>query len=92
VSEHEAAATLPGRERAFLDQQFAKFHAVFVIDVEQLDGDTADGGAADQVGPFPAEMRCPFVAAGVEQRRNLAGLFVEAGQVGTLKRIAILTA
>ena len=88
----ELNLTFTWAEHAFLDQQFAEFHAVLVIDVEQLDGDTADGRAADQVGPLPAEMRCPFVPAGVEQRRNLAGLLVEAGQVGTLKRIAIVTA
>jgi len=82
---------LGGRKLACLDQDFAEFNAVFVVDVEQGDRDTADGGAADQARTFPAEMRRPFVAAGVEQRRDLAGLLVEAGQVGTLERIIIIT-
>ena len=66
----------PGGKHAFLDQLFAEFDAVVVVDVEQGDGDAADRRAADQVWPFPAEMRRPFVAAGVEQRRELAGFLV----------------
>ena len=82
---------LCGRKLTLLDQDFAEFDAVLVVDVEQGDGDATDGRAADQVRPFPAEMPRPFVAAGVEQRRDLAGLLVEAGQVGTLERITIIT-
>jgi hypothetical protein len=76
---------LRGRENAFLDQHFAEFDAVLVVDVEQGDGDAANGGAADQVSPFSAEMLRPFMAAGIEQRRDLTCLLVEAGQIGTLK-------
>jgi hypothetical protein len=76
-----AWASSGGREHAFLDQHFAEFDAVFVVDVEQGDGDATDGGAADQVRPFPAEMRRPFVAAGVEQRRKLAGILVDAANI-----------
>jgi hypothetical protein len=79
---------LPSRwEDAFRDQGFAELDAIFVVDVEQGDGDAADGGAADQVRPVPAEMLGPFVAAGVEQRRDPARLPVQAGQVRTLERI-----
>jgi hypothetical protein len=65
------------RKLALLDEDFAEFNAVLVVDVEQGDGDAADGGAADQARPFPAEMRRPCVAAGVEQGRDLACLAVE---------------
>ena len=70
---------------------FPELNANVVIDVQQGDGDAADRRAADQVRTVPAEMRRPFVAAGIEQRGELACLAVQARNVRTLKRIAIIT-
>ena len=53
-------------EHAFLNQPFAEFDAVFIVDVEQGDGNAADSGAAEQIRADPAEMRRPFVATGAE--------------------------
>ena len=53
-----------GRKDAFLNQPFAEFDAVFVVDVQQSHGDAAGWRQADQVGTFPFEMPGPFVAAG----------------------------
>ena len=39
------------RESAFDDQHLAESDAVLIVDVEQGDGDAADGGTADQYGP-----------------------------------------
>ena len=41
--------------------------------MKQADSNTANRRAADQVRTLPPEMRCPFVAAGIEQEeKNLA--------------------
>ena len=68
-------------ENAFFDQPFPEFNPVSVIDVEQGDGDAAYRRAADEVRSLPAEMLRPFVAAWVEQRRELACLRFQAAQV-----------
>ena|ERR1017187_5756954 len=86
------AAVSCGREDTFLHQTFTEFDAVIVVDVQQGDSNTADGRAADQVCTLPAEMRCPFVATRVEQRRELPCHRVHAADVGTLEGIAIKTA
>ena len=81
--------TTSGRRKdAFLDQSFAECDSVFVVDVKQGDGDAADRREADQNRTVPAEMRGPFVAAGIEEPGESAGFPVQAGQVGTFKRIA----
>jgi hypothetical protein len=49
------------------DQRFLQLDAKPVIDVEQGDGDAADWRPADEIRAIPAEMRCPFVAAGIEE-------------------------
>ena len=53
-----------GRKHAFLDQPFAEFDAVLVVDVEQGDGDAADGGAADQVRRLPSGNASPICGGG----------------------------
>src|SRR5208283_2799039 len=62
------------REHAFRDQPFAEFDAEGVVDAEQGDGDAADRRAADEDHSLPAEVPRPFVAAGVEERCELACL------------------
>jgi hypothetical protein len=72
------------REEAFRDEAGAELDAEGVVAVEDSDGHAADGGPADQERSIPAEMPGPLVAPGIEQRRELAGLRVEAGEVGAL--------
>ncbi len=75
----------PGGKDAFLDQLFAEFDPVTVVDVKQGHGNAADWRAADQVCPLPAEMPGPFVAAGVEQRRELACIPITTANIRTLE-------
>jgi hypothetical protein len=51
-------------ELACLDEDFAESNAVLVVDVEQVDGDMADSGAADQVRPFPVGAACCRTGSG----------------------------
>ncbi len=77
------------REHAFRDQPFAEFDAEGVVDAEQGDGDAADRRAADEDHSLPAEVPRPFVAAGVEEWRELAGLRIPAADIRSFERITI---
>jgi len=55
-----------GGEHAFDDKLLAKFDTEGLVDAEDGDGDAADRRKADQICALPAEVFCPFVAAGIE--------------------------
>ena len=52
------------RKNALLDQPFAEFNAILVIDVKQGDGDAANRRAAHQVCTLPAENSSPICGGG----------------------------
>ena len=56
-------------------------NAMRQIAAEHGDGRAADGGAADQDRPVPAEVTGPPVAARIEQPRALASLGIDACEV-----------
>ena len=78
------------REYPFLEQPFAEFDAVFVVDMEENDRDSANRRATHEAGTLPAEMPSPCMSAGVEQRRELARRRFEATEVRSLERITII--
>src|SRR5271166_337712 len=73
---------------AFVDQPFAQFDAVIVVDVEQGDGDAADRSAADQICPLPAKMPCPLVTARVKQTCKLTRLLISPADIRTFELVA----
>ena len=74
-----------GGKDTFIDQPDAELDPVFVVDLKQGDGDATDRCAADQEWPLPAEVRGPFLTAGIEKRRELAGRQVTSANTCTFE-------
>lgn len=78
----------PRLERPLGDQLLPNLHAKLVVDLQEIDGNAADGRSPEKVRTLPSEMRCPFVAAGVEERRKLSSDGIDAADIRPLKGIA----
>lgn len=76
-------------EKPFFGKCFAEFNTERVIDVEHRDGDSADGSPADKVGASPAKMPMPLMAPRVEEPRELARPWVNAGDVRALVAVVV---
>ena len=61
-----------GRELAFGDEDATEAEDERVVHGENMDGDSSDGGEADEARASPAKVVGPEVAAGVEERDDLA--------------------
>jgi hypothetical protein len=71
-------------------EQFAEGDPVRLVDAKQVGGGASDGRAADEFAALVAEVIRPFMAAGVEQRRELAGQRVEAGDIRAFVDVAVI--
>jgi hypothetical protein len=66
------------------NQLLPELNSHALIDLQEGDGNPANRRAADQIRALPAEMRRPVVAAGIEQRGELACLPVQARNIRPL--------
>src|SRR5438270_13495964 len=79
--DHMLAGSSTRRKKTFRDESLAQLDAEGVVDVQHGDGHAADGGAAAQKRPVPAEVTRPLVAARVEERGELARVRVQPADV-----------
>ena len=79
-------------ENAFLDQPSPELNAKIEIDFHDADGGPALRRQAHQHRPVPEEVTRPLVTAGIEQRNDLPGPGIDAGNVRPLVAIARETA
>ncbi len=71
------------------DQESANLHPVGVVHVEHKESRSPDGRLSDQYWPVPCEVGAPFLAAGIEESRELASLRVESGDVRAFVEIVV---
>src|SRR4029434_8567410 len=64
----------------FFDELAAQFNTQWVIHVEHVDCDAANGRTPHDVGAIQTEMVGPLVPAGMKKRRQLAGMRVQSRQ------------
>lgn len=76
TSPHRRVSREYGSKQPFYDQRFPQCHRLFGVNLQD-----PDRRPADQHGAFPAEMVCPFVAAGIVQPRQLLGRPVQTSNV-----------
>lgn len=72
-----------GPEDAFGNELGSMPNAMIHVDAEYGNGGAADGGAADQDRPVPAEVTRPLVTARIEEPRAPARFGIDAGKVRT---------
>jgi hypothetical protein len=68
----------------FFDELAAQFNTQWVIHVEHVDCDAANGRTPHDVGAIQTEMVGPLVPAGMKKRRQLAGMRVQSSQIWPL--------
>jgi hypothetical protein len=70
-----------GRKGPFLDQLLPKLDPEGIVHLENRNGHTANGRAAEEDRPFPAKVPGPFVTTRIEQTNQLAGLLVTTANI-----------
>jgi hypothetical protein len=81
------APKYPWGKCPFFDELAAQFNTQWVIHVEHVDGDAANGRTPYDVGAIQTEMVGPLVPAGMKKRRQLSGMQVQASQIWPLALI-----
>jgi hypothetical protein len=62
-----------------------------MVDGQYLDCGPTNRGSANEDGTLPAEMVPPFVSPGVKQSHEVAGVWIDTGDVWALEAIIIGT-
>jgi hypothetical protein len=60
------------------------------VHVKNADGGASDSGLTDEMNSVPLEMSFPSLKAGVEERNDRIGDWIDAGEIGTFVEIALV--